>query len=29
MSCFGVRMLNLKLADEEKSPDDDVEMTWE
>ena len=29
MSCFGVRMLNLKLADEEKSLDEDVEMTGE
>jgi hypothetical protein len=29
MSCFGVRMLNLKLADEDKSPDQDVEMTSE
>ena len=27
MSCFGVRMLNLKLADEDQSPDKDADMT--
>ena len=27
MSCFGVRMLNLKLADEDQSPDKDIDMT--